>query len=355
MTGTTHYGLTQYENDREKMRIVQAEHSLNRDMQIIDRVLHAHAGSLAKEFEPREHIRRDDFRMHEDVLYRYSGADAPGDNYVVSGWNQAEWTPATIEEMLALAIEREQADKLDLQLHPDKVAPYGYIGRRVEGGGTIFFDYRLGFQGDVTVEPRIEPDDEDYHVDPATGLVVYDRPDSSTPGRFLVVSDDDIGETANSLLWAEEGNSNALASCYGAVGFGEGENNTEKCIEAARSDDLLGGGANGYRAIWKYINEMKGPVTKGKWFLPSRDELNVLMNVQSKNYSKRKGYNPDTQAWDVQIPRLPVCFYARYYYSSSKPLLLFGGVSIAEFSNESMKTLQGSPYPNIKVRLVRWY
>ena len=63
----------------------------------------------------------------------------------------------------------------------------GYIGRKVEGGGTIYFDYAIGFKGDVTVAKKSNL--HSYHVDYARGgVVVCDDPsDTSKTNRFYVV------------------------------------------------------------------------------------------------------------------------------------------------------------------------
>lgn len=207
--------------------------------------------------------------------------------------------------------------KLDLgsvfALHPDEVNPYGYIGRKIEGGGTIFFDYKLGFKGDISVAP-ITSNLHSYHVDPATGIVVCDDPgDTSKQDRFYVVSDYDIGDYphGSNLMWSNGTSGTLYTSLSTSTAFGTGLANTEKCINAALADGLLEWNSNAYKCIWHYI--WKGDwVRSPKWFLPSKNELNVLLNIQWQTASKRLSYDGT-----VQLPQLPINFYS-YYWSSSE-------------------------------------
>ena len=73
MKETAHYGLSQYETEHDKFRIISGERNLNTDMQIIDAVLHGHAMSLAAEYDEQRTYVRNDFCLHNDSLLRYTG------------------------------------------------------------------------------------------------------------------------------------------------------------------------------------------------------------------------------------------------------------------------------------------
>ena len=203
--------------------------------------------------------------------------------------------------------------------HPDDIYPYGYIGRKIEGGGTIFFDYAIGFKGDIKVNPIVS-NLHTYHVDPATGMVVCDDPgDSTKQARFYVVSDYDIGDYKHgtNLMWSK-GTSGTLYTNIGtSTGFGQGYNNTSLAIAAAQTDGILEWNSDAYNSIWHYIWKGDWNSRSPKWFLPSKDELHVLLCMQWHDSTRRKGYNQDTSAWDIQLPQIPINFYS-YYWSSSE-------------------------------------
>ena len=202
--------------------------------------------------------------------------------------------------------------------NPDLLGKGGYIGRRIEGGGMIFFDYSLGFKGDVSVAP-ITSNLHTYHVDTLTGMVVCDdRSDTSKVDRFYVVSDYDIGEYkhGDSLMWSNGTTGKLYTSIGTATGFGTGKANTEKCIAAAQTDNMLGWSSAAYDVIWHYVYEGDWVRTTDEgryaWFVPSKDELTVLGNMQHYTPSKRYSYDGKTQ-----LRQLPENLHA-YYWTSSE-------------------------------------
>lgn len=237
-------------------------------------------------------------------------------------------------------------------LHPDEVYPYGYIGRKIEGGGTIFFDYKIGFKGDVTVNP-ITSGLKEYHVDPATGLVHCDG--GGQQSRFYVVSDYDIGDYKHGtcLKWAPNTSSGMGATSLGtSTAFGSGYNNTSLAIAAATNQSIVEWNSTAYDCIWHYLVKGDWSSRDPKWFLPSKDELNVLLNMQWQTDSNRKGYNQETSAWDIQLPQLPINFYS-YYWSSSESSATVA--HLANFCGGNMNTVGKDNAGSYHARLCRTF
>jgi len=239
------------------------------------------------------------------------------------------------------------------QRNPDLLGKGAYIGRKIEGGGTIFFDYAIGFKGDISVAPITE-NLHSYHVDPLTRVVVCDDPEDTTKqDRFMVVSDYDIGDYkhGNNLMWSN-GTSGSLYTAIGtATGFGTGKANTEKCIAAATTDNLIEWNTNAYDCIWHYVSNGDWNRTTDRgthvWFVPSKDELNVLLNMQSSTASKRKSYDGLTQ-----LIQLPINFYSYYWSSSENSAKL---AFYANFFGGNMNTHDKGSTSNSSVRLVRTF
>lgn len=192
----------------------------------------------------------------------------------------------------------------------------GFIGMKIEGGGTIFFDYMLGYKyGSLAVAP-VTSNLHSYHIDKDRNIVVCDDPNDTTKQhRFYVVSDYDIGDYKHgeNLMWADT----ASASMYNILvgtetGFGKGYSNTEKCIAAASADNRLEWNANAYNMIWHYVWKGDWLYRSPKWFVPSKDELNVLLNMQWHEAARRVSYDGT-----VKMKQLPINFYS-YYWSSSE-------------------------------------
>lgn len=239
------------------------------------------------------------------------------------------------------------------QRNPDLLGKGAYIGRKIEGGGTIFFDYAIGFKGDIEVAP-ITANLHSYHVDPLTGVVMCDDPEDTTKqDRFYVVSDYDIGDYkhGDNLMWSNGTSGKLYTSLGTATGFGTGKANTQKCMDAATADGLIEWNTNAYNCIWHYISkgDWNRTTERGvnQWFVPSKDELNVLLNMQWSTKSKRLSYDGS-----VQLIQLPINFYSYYWSSSeSSATLAFN----ANFYDGSMGTYdKGSTLRN-HVRLVRTF
>ena len=228
--------------------------------------------------------------------------------------------------------------------HPDQIARDGYIGRRIEGGGIIFFDYAIGFKGSVTVAPKSNLNT--YHVN-AAGVVVKDTTNAND--RFYVVQDKDLVSTkdGDALMWSN-GTTGTLYTAIGTeTGFGKGLSNTQKCIDAASTDGLLEWNTNAYKCIWHYLWKGDYQYRSPKWFVPSKDELNVLLNMQWQVASNRKSYDGETQ-----LAQLPMSF-SPYYWSSSEASA--STAHSADFYYGSMYTLDKNNSFNFRVRLVRTF
>lgn len=246
-----------------------------------------------------------------------------------------------------VAAQLKELNSKTTEFHPDSMNPGGYIGRKIEGGGTIFFDYAIGFKGDVTIAP-ITSNLHSYHVDYATGLVVCDDPSASKTNRFYVVSDYDIGEYKHGtcLMWSKGASGKLYTTVGTSTAFGQGYSNTQKCIAAAETDGILEWNTDAYNTIWHYV--WKGDWQRTpKWFVPSKDELNVLLNMQWSTDSKRKSYDGT-----VQLKCLPINFYS-YYWSSSESTATVA--HNANFFNGDMIAYTKNNASNTHVRLVRTY
>jgi len=222
----------------------------------------------------------------------------------------------------------------------------GYIGRRVEGGGIIFFDYAIGFKGDVSVAP-ITSGLNTYHVDSATGMVVKDT--TSGTNRFYVVRDQDLIAPRNgeNLMWSN-GTSGTLYTSLGtATGWGTGLNNTALAIAAAETDGCIDWSSAAYSVIWHYLKWGDYQYNSPKWFVPSKDELNVLLNMYWQVDSKRKSYDGS-----VQLKRLPMNFPITVWSSSEQSATF---AYYADFFIGSMGTNYKTNSGNRRVRLVRTF
>lgn len=227
--------------------------------------------------------------------------------------------------------------------------PASYIGMRIEGGGTIFFDYAVGYKyGSLSVAP-ITSNLHSYHVDKDTNVVVCDdASDTTKQNRFYVVSDYDIGDYKHGtcLMWSN-GTSGTLYTSLGtSTAFGTGLSNTEKCITAATTDGLVVWTSNSYNVIWHYLVKGDYSNRSPKWFVPSKDELNVLCNMQWQDSERWRAYDESV------LPRLNINFYS-YYWSSSE--YSSSGAWISGFYGGSMYGSNKDDSDGNHVRLVKTF
>ena len=243
----------------------------------------------------------------------------------------------------------ESKARIDQTWQPDENNPAGYIGMRIEGGGIIFFDYKYGYKyGSLSVAPKTNL--KSYHVDKATNVVVCDNPgDTSKNDRFYVVQEFDIGERRHGecLRWGSGDCSRLFYGVETSTAFGQGYHNTELCIAAANGDGALEWAG----ILWHYLWEGDWRYRSPKWFLPSKDELNVLLNMQWQDSARWRGYNNEI------LKRIPVNFYS-YYWSSSEALTAFESAfyaHLANFCNGNMYTEDKDCNTYNHVRLCRTF
>lgn len=211
------------------------------------------------------------------------------------------------------------AQRKEVNFQPDTFDPGGYIGMRVEGGGMIFFDYKIGFKGsDVTVAASTD-EFKTYHVDWMRNVVVCDNPtDTTKKDRFYVVQEFDIGEYKHGtcLMWGDTQSASLYNVLVGTeTGFGTGKANTQKCIDAAKADNRLEWNNNAYNNLWHYVwkGDWQRQTDRGlnQWFVPSKDELALLCDMQ---YAPKTRTSADGA---TKLMLLPMNFYS-YYWSSSE-------------------------------------
>lgn len=204
------------------------------------------------------------------------------------------------------------------------------IGLRVEGGGYIFYDDTVGFQGG-TVTPinkngnNISPNAlanrwsislttnpyHEYAYDFARGYVV--RTSLGTCNRFMVVDETDLVSVAytSNLKWDNSSSSTYNTSQATSTDFGYGSANTTTLYSAITDTSCIWYTVNyaRYRNPQGVYNATDS-ATDTRWFVPSRDELCVLNFMQYFDTT----YRPTTGICSkrLQIPFRP------WYWSSSQ-------------------------------------
>ena len=203
------------------------------------------------------------------------------------------------------------------------------IGLRVEGGGYIFYDDTVGFQGG-TVTPdnkscdAVAPNDlanrwsislttnpyHEYAYDFARGYVV--RTSLSTCNRFMVVDETDLISVAygSNLKWDDSSSSTYNTSQATSTDFGYGSANTTTLCSAITDTSCIWYTVKNNRrlVIPNSPSSTSDSATDTRWFVPSRDELCVLNFMQYFDSS----YRPTT---GICSKRLQIPF--RYWYWSS--------------------------------------
>ena len=220
------------------------------------------------------------------------------------------------------------------------------IGLRVEGGGYIFYDDTVGFSGgnvvsEGTVKPAVKPSDKngtdiaanalatrwgveasygDYYYDMLRGCVV--RESAGTCNRFMVVDETDMVSSAcgSMLMW--DTSTAASTSRATSTDFGQGSANTILLAGGYDSSgNWISGAITDKSTIWPTVmySRYKNPqgsssasnsAINTSWFVPSRDELCVLLFMSYYDSSYRPFYGKYKR--QLQIPFWP------YYWSSSQ-------------------------------------
>ena len=204
------------------------------------------------------------------------------------------------------------------------------IGLRVEGGGYIFYDDTVGFQGG-TVTPinkngsNISPNAlankwsitidsntyYEYAYDLLRGCVVRTN-NTGTCNRFMVVDETDLVSVAykSNLMWDTSSAQTTSRSTNTAFGYGS-ENTTLLCSAITDTSCIWYTVINNRRlVIPNSPSSTSDSATDTRWFIPSRDELCVLNFMQYFDTT----YRPTTGICSkrLQIPFRP------WYWSSSQ-------------------------------------
>lgn len=208
------------------------------------------------------------------------------------------------------------------------------IGLRVEGGGYIFYDDTVGFQGGkVTLSngSNISPNAlankwsitidsntyYEYAYDLLRGCVVRTN-NTGTCNRFMVVDETDLVSVAytSNLKWDNSSSSTYNTSQATSTDFGYGSANTTLLCSAITDSSYIW-----YTAKFARYRNPQGvynatdSATDTRWFIPSRDELCVLNFMQYFDTT----YRPTTGICSkrLQIPFRPWYWSSSQYASSS--------------------------------------
>lgn len=198
-------------------------------------------------------------------------------------------------------------------------------------GGVIFYDDTVGFEGGTTKPSERNGSNipanalasywglssgsstayHEYAYDALRGCVV--RTGLGSCRRFMVVDENDmLGEARGSLkLWDTSPASSTSRST--STDFGAGESNTKTLCSAITDATTLWYTVTACRNMNIQDDSLKDELGKdisSKWFVPSRDELCVLLFM----FYYKDSYRPTTGIYSKQL-QLP--FYA-YYWSSSQ-------------------------------------
>ena len=201
--------------------------------------------------------------------------------------------------------------------------PSQFYNLRVEGGGLIFFDWKYGFTGATTtgsngcsVSADTTSDLGDYYYDEISHTVCCSR--LGAKHRFYVVAESGLVEVC--MMWDA---SNPTTHRATSTGFGTGKANTTLLCNVITND------------MWPLVKCARAMNPGGhdlvsddsaldtRWFVPSKDEMYVLVAMQYQNSSYRPSGIP-------QLPKLSINndieglkdyyngYYGDYYWSSSE-------------------------------------
>lgn len=210
------------------------------------------------------------------------------------------------------------------------------IGLRVEGGGYIFYDDTKGFSGGTTTPSQRSGTNISAHklatrwsVTASYGTYYYDmlrgcvvRESAGTCNRFMVVDETDMVSSpyGNMLTWDTTTGKSTNRST--STDFGQGSANTTLLAGGYDSSgNSITGAITDTSTIWptvkqfRYKNPQGDPnasnsATNTGWFVPSRDEMCVLLFMNYYNSS----YRPTTGIYKRQL-QLP---FWGYYWTSSQ-------------------------------------
>ena len=131
-----------------------------------------------------------------------------------------------------------------------------------------------------------EPEAKTYKVGdtgPAGGIIFYDKGSYSDGWRYLEAAKSDLMNDSNNknFTWGSEGTYNT------EEGVGKGKSNTDTLMSKATQDITFPAAQACYD--YEYTNEETG-VKYDDWFLPSKDELNLMYRQKDSIGSFESSY-----------------------------------------------------------------
>jgi hypothetical protein len=171
--------------------------------------------------------------------------------------------------------------------------------------------YRYNKKDNTSDNAKIH--NEDYKVGdkgPAGGWIFYDKGNSDNGWRYLEASPHDL---STGISWS---NGKSIETGATDEAVGSGKSNTDKIIRSQGSGEYAAKICAGYRGG-----------SKNDWFLPSKDELNLMFNFFYKNSTEG--------------------LTESYYWSSSESRITHAWYQGVDFSNPTIK------YTTNSVRAIR--
>ena len=214
-----------------------------------------------------------------------------------------------------------------------------FINKKVEGGGIIFFDWYFGFRGAFKASansyPSVSPDTTsdlgEYYIE--DNIVKCKR--LGTKHRFMVVAEEDL---STSIKWDDSSSSTYNTSQATSTDFGTGKANTTLLCNNIAND------------LWATVKTARETNPEGhtlvsddsgldtRWFIPSEDELYILIAMQYSNSS----YRPSG------MDRLSINYESgtlgSRYWSSSQTASYSYGALFGDFGNGYVSSLDKRNY-----------